>query len=95
MDAENKTISYQEALASVAVLEIEVVSQARSIDANNEDSALMEKTATMIDAMETTVGALFGETRDRVHEDVGQLDPSIVQNAMQKLAMLHAEQGLL
>lgn len=53
----------------------------------------MADTATMIDAMETTVAALFGETREQVREDMGQLDPQIVQNAMHKLAMLHAEQG--
>ena len=47
----------------------------------------------MIDAMETTVAALFGGTREQVREDMGQLDPQIVQNAMHKLAMLHAEQG--
>lgn len=92
-DHEHKLVSYQHALASVAVLEIEVVGQARSADPNNEDPDLMTKTATMIDAMETTVAALFGETREQVHEDMGQLDPAIVQNAMQKLAMLHAEQG--
>lgn len=90
---EKKLVSYQHALASVAVLEIEVTSQARSIDPDNADSDLMANTAMMIDVMETTVAALFGETREQVREDMGQLDPQIIQNAMNKLVMLHAEQG--
>jgi len=90
---EQKLVSYQHALASVAVLEVEAVGQARSVDPDAADGELMAKTAVMIDAMETTVAALFGETREQVREDMGQLDPQIVQNAMRKLAMLHAEQG--
>lgn len=91
---ESEMVGYEEALASVAELEIEVVGKARGDDPENANLELMARTAVIVDAMETTVGALFGRTREQVHEDIGHLDPMIIQNAMQKIALLHAEEAL-
>ena len=47
----------------------------------------------MVPLGQAIASVMLGETREQVREDMGQLDPQIVQNAMRKLAMLHVEQG--
>ena len=87
-------ITFAEAIRQVAIAELELLGQAKSLDPKGINQALKDKTALMVDAMETTVAVLFDTTREDVHEHIGQLDPSAMQNAVQKMALYHAEQGL-
>ena len=93
MSEATRSITYQEAIQQVAIAELELLGQAKSLDPKGINRALKDKTALMVDAMETTVALLFSSTRDEVHEDIGSLDQATIQNAMQKMAMYHAEQS--
>ena len=94
MAERTESITFLEAIQQVAVAELELIGQAKSLDPKGINQALKDKTALMVDAMETTVAVLFNTTREEVHEHIGQLDPSAMQNAVQKMALYHAEQGL-
>ena len=88
------TITFDEAVQQVAIAELELIGQAKSLDPKGINQALKDKTALMVDAMETTVAVLFSTTREEVHESIGQLDPTAMHNAVEKMALYHAEQGL-
>ena len=88
---ENRTICYQEAIDALAVCEIEVVSEAQRLDPDNNHPDLMARVSSMIDAMEAYVGLLFDVDNESLREDVGQVDPQIIRNYMDKRAMHHME----
>ena len=94
MDLNDVSITFSEAVRQVAIAELELLGQAQSLDPKGINQALKDKSALMVDSMETTVAVLFNTTRDEVHESIGHLDPAVVRSAMEKMALYHAEHGL-
>lgn len=94
MDDSGHCVSYEDAVATLAVVKLEVVGEARRIDPEGADHALLEKTTLMLDAMETYACVLFDVDRDRLKDDLGQVDPSIVQRYRQDRVMMAAEESM-
>ena len=48
----------------------------------------------MIEAMETLVAALFEVTHEQMRENLGQVDPAVINRYLEKRAMGHVMHGI-
>lgn len=83
-------ITYERALVTAAILELELVGQATSLDPESDNKELLAQTSLAVTSMEALIATLFEQKPEQVHEDIAQLDPQIIKKAMQNLAMMHA-----
>lgn len=88
-EQEIRAIPYNDALVATAMLQLELVGQANNLDPNNSNEELMARTALAVNATEALVAMLFERSAEQVHEDIAQLDPAIIQKAIQNLAIAH------
>lgn len=93
MTESKATSTYDRALVIAAVLEIELVGQASSLDPESENRELMAQTSLAITTMEAFIATLFEISIEQVHEDIAQLDPQTVKQMMQNLAIMHAKRN--